>query len=135
MNGLSAVTDLAKYIQGELPDVKVFKFEKPVNYTGVFVCLNYLSVKYGPWANTSGIVNVNVHVPDKSSQLPDTKQLQTLAERVTALLPHRNTATEDDERELIIKGKWYCLESDSNLIKDTDGTHFINLRVQVTFTD
>ncbi len=135
MNGMTAVTALAKYIQAQLPDVRVFKYEKPVNYKGAYICLNYLAITYGAWANTSCIVNVNVHMPDFTSQQPDTKALQSLTERVAALLPHRNTTTEDDERELIISGTWYALESDSNLMKDTDDTHFVNLRVQATFTD
>lgn len=135
MNGTSAVTDLAKYIQANLPDIKVFKYKKPVSYAGAYICLNYLAVKYGQWANSTGIVNVNIHVPNFKNQQPDTKQLQTLTERVAALLPHRNAMTEDDGRELIINGTWYSLESDSGLIEDTDGTHFVNLRVQTTFTD
>lgn len=134
MNGTRAVTDLAVYIQKNVTDTKVFKYEKSVNYKGAYICVNKLPTSFGPMVNTSTILNVNVHVPDKIDQRPDTKTLEELTEKVAALIPFRNSSTEDDERELIIHGAWFAIESDSNMMADTDGTHFINLRVQVTFT-
>lgn len=135
MNGMQAVTELAVYLSKNISDIEVFKFERPTNYALSYICLNYLPINYGQWVNTTGIVNVNVHVPDFADGTPDTKQLQEIAERVMALIPKRNSATEDDESELIINHHWYYLETDSNCIGDKDKTHFINLRVQVTFTE
>lgn len=134
MNGTRAVTDLAVYIQKNVTDTKVFKYEKSVSYKGAYICVNKLPTSFGSAVNTSTILNVNVHVPDKIDQRPDTKALEELTEKVAALIPFRNSSTEDDERELIIHGAWFAIESDSNMMADTDGTHFINLRVQVTFT-
>lgn len=135
MNGMQAVTDLALYLSKKINDVAVFKIEKPVNYTLPYICLNYLSILYGSWVNTSCIVNVNIHVPDLNNGMPDTLKLQQISQSVMELIPPKNTTTEDDERELIINGSWYHLEADSNCIKDVDNTHFVNFRVQVTFTN
>ncbi len=135
MNGMQAVTELAVYLSKNLSDIEVFKFERPTNYSLPYICLNYLPINYGQWVNTTGIVNVNVHVPDFADGMPDTKKLQEIAERVIGLLPKHNSSTEDDDTELIINHHWYNLETDSNCIGDNDKTHFINLRVQVTFTE
>lgn len=130
---MQAVTDLSKYIAKNIDDIKVFKFEKPTNFEGDYICLNYLNISYGRIVNTSCIVNVNLHASDMTNGQPDTKKMQDMSERILSLIPFRNIDTEDDERELIIGRAWYNIESDSNCIKDTDGTHFINIRVQVTF--
>lgn len=135
MNGMQAVTELAVYISRNISDIEVFKIKRPTNYALPYICLNYLSINYGQWVNATGIVNVNVHVPDLDDGSPDTEPLQELAERVMELIPKRNSTTEDDEAELIINHHWYYLETDSNCIGDKDKTHFINLRVQVIFTD
>lgn len=135
MKGIQAVTDLAVYIQRNVPDTKVFKYEKSVNYKGNYICVNKLPTAFGSMVNDTTILNVNVHVQDKTDQRPDTKALEELTQKVAALIPYKNVSTEDDERELIVHGAWFAIESDSNLLKDTDGTHFINLRIQVTFTN
>lgn len=135
MNGMQAVTDLSKYISKNIDDIQVFKIEKPTNFEGNYICLNYLNISYGRAVNTSCIVNVNLHARDMTNSQPDTEKLQRMSERIFSLIPCRNIDTEDDERELIIGGAWYNIESDSNCIKDNDGTHFINIRVQVTFTN
>lgn len=135
MNGMQAVTELAIYLSKNISDIEIFKFKKPTNYALPYICLNYLPINYGQWVNSTGVVNVNIHVPDLESELPDTKKLQEIAERVMGLIPKRNSTTEDDEAELIINHHWYYLEADSNCIGDNDKTHFINLRIQVTFTE
>lgn len=135
MNGMQAVTDLSKYISKNIDDIQVFKIEKPTNFEGDCICLNYLNISYGRAVNTSCIVNVNLHARDMTNSQPDTEKLQRMSERIFSLIPCRNIDTEDDERELIIGGACYNIESDSNCIKDNDGTHFINIRVQVTFTN
>jgi hypothetical protein len=132
MIGSQAVTDLAVYIRKNV-EVEVFKYEKPEGFKGSYICVNKLPTSFGDGVNTSTIVNVNVHVHDLSDQRPDTKNLETLSDKVAALIPTRNASLEDDDNQLIINGCWFELESDSNFIKDTDGTHFVNLRIQVTF--
>lgn len=132
MIGSQAVTDLAVYIRKNV-DVEVFKYEKPEGFKGSYICVNKLPTSFGNGVNTSTIVNVNVHVLDLSDQRPDTKALENLSDKVAALIPTRNASLEDDDNQLIINGCWFELESDSNFIKDTDGTHFVNLRIQVTF--
>lgn len=132
---MQAVTDLSKYISKNIDDIQVFKIEKHTNFEGDYICLNYLNISYGRAVNTSCIVNVNLHARDMTNSQPDMEKLQRMSERIFSLIPCRNIDTEDDERELIIGGAWYNIESDSNCIKDNDGTHFINIRVQVTFTN
>ena len=134
MIGSQAVTDLAVYIRKNV-EVDVFKYEKPEGFKGSYICVNKLPTSYGNGVNTSTIVNVNVHVPDLSDQRPDTKALEALSDKVASLIPTRNASIEDDDQQLIINGSWFDLESDSNFLKDTDGTHFVNLRIQVTFVN
>ena len=132
MTGSEAVTTLALYISGEIKDTRVFKYEKPANFRGAYIALNQLAFQYGAAVNSSGIVNVNIHVPDLTDGQPDTRSLQALTDRVRALLPTRNDDTED-ETGIALGGAFYSLDADSNPMADTDGTHFVNIRVRVLF--
>ncbi len=132
MTGMEAVTALAVYISGEITDTRVFKYEKPANFRGAYIALNHLAFQYGAAVNTSGIVNVNIHVPALTDGQPDTKSLQSLADRVRALLPVREDDTEDGTG-IALNGAFFSLDADSSPMADTDGTHFVNLRVRVLF--
>lgn len=132
MNGMAAVTALAVHISGVIKDTRVFKYEKPTNYRGAYIALNHLAFQYGAGVNTSGVVNVNIHVPDLTDGQPDTRSLQVLADRIRAIIPERDESTEDGAG-LRIGSAFYALDGDSSPMSDTDGTHFANLRVRVTF--
>lgn len=132
-NGLQSVEDLAVYIQKNV-DVRVFKFKKDTSLKNEpYICLNNLSFSYGNWVNRYGIINVNVHYPNNTDGSPRTEEINRLVEDIYNLIPTKNSETEDDENILLIKGCFYEIESDSNCMEDTDDTHFVNIRVCVTF--
>lgn len=103
MNGMQAVTNLSEYIAKNIVDIKVFKFEKPTNFEGDYICLNYLNISYGRAVNTSCIVNVNLHATDMTDSQPDTKKLQSISERIFSLVPCRNRTKLNQIKQSITK--------------------------------
>lgn len=134
MNEMAAVTAMAVYLHEHIAGIAVFKYKKPTNYHGEYICVNSLPVTYGKTINDTGIVNVNVHIPDQEDESIDTIRLDEVASMVDALLPHENTDTEDSS-ELIIEKFGFTLLSGSNCIEDNDRTHFINFRIKYNFLD
>ena len=54
-------------------------------------------------------------------------------ENVCNLIPYTNEMTETEDQPLMVDGIAYSISSDSNVMKDNDETHFINLRIKVQF--
>lgn len=132
MNGLKAVTDLAVYLSKNTT-VKVFKHEKKTGFTGEYIVVNSLPFAFGKVVNDDNVLNLNIHVPDQKSGEVDSKRLGEIYAEVAGFIPTQND-TEDTDG-LLLDGSYYSISSDSNPIKDTDGTHFINLIIKVKFND
>lgn len=132
MSGLEAVTDLAVYLaKGQT--VKVFKHEKKTGFTGEYIVVNSLPFAFGKVVNDVNVLNVNIHVPDLSSGEVASKRLGEIYNTITTLIPTQND--NEDSGFLLLNGVYYAISSDSNPIRDTDGTHFINLIVDINFND
>ena len=119
MNGQQAVTAVAKMIAEAGMGVSVFKYEKPPKFKGEYIVVNQLT--FGRSAFQQSYVNVNIHVPDTASKEPNTRRIGALTEMVEPLF--RNT---------LYDGAYYNIDSDS-FFPDNDGTHYQNLRIQVTY--
>ena len=128
MNGLQAVTDLSVYLANNT-DIKVFKYEKQAGYVGDYIVVNSLPFSFGSAAD--GTLNANIHIADLGNGLPNTKRAYEVATIIFRIIP-RYSFTEDSDW-LEINSSYYAIESDSNLIKDEDNTHFINLKIKVLF--
>jgi len=130
MNGAAAVTAMAKYLAGA-QDVPVFKYEKAPKTTGEYIVVNSLPFSYGSHPNTKNIINVNVHVPDLQTTQANTARLTELAQVIESLIPVNSSYEEDTM--LSLNDAAFCIANDSNMMADTDGTHFINFKINVIF--
>lgn len=134
MNEMEAVTRMAVYLKSKLPSANIYKYKKPTSFQGEYIGVNSLPITYGKTINETGIVNVNIHVPNFPDESPNTIRLNEFASQVDALIPHENADTEDSEGLML--GRYeFSLLSGSNCIEDRDDTHFINFRVRYTFID
>lgn len=130
-NSIDVVTSLCRYLKRQ-SDFKVFAYEKDENYRGDYIAVNSLSVNYGKWAD-SNLINLNIHAQDNSSGSLNKESLSRIYENVCNLIPYTNEMTETEDQPLIVDGIAYSISSDSNVMKDNDETHFINLRIKVQF--
>lgn len=119
MNGQEAVTAVARMIADADTGVRVFKYEKPPKFKGEYIVVNQLS--FGRSDFQQSYINVNIHVPNTALKEPDTRRIGELTAMVEPLF-----------RESLYEGAYYDIESDS-FYPDDDGTHYQNLRIQVTY--
>lgn len=128
MNGLKAVQDLALFLH-KRQKVKVFKFEKLVNFSGEYIVVNHMPFIYGRAVNDSNILNVNIHVPKLSSGNADILRLTEIYSDICFLLPF------DMEQEeivgLLIGDSYYSITTVSQPMEDVDGTYFLNVKVKL----
>ena len=104
--------------------IRAYKYEKGVNEKGEYITVNSL-----PFTHDSnignGTVNVNVHEPrTKSNEVPS-KRLEKVCNQVIALFP----------KETMIDGISYSFHCDSQPMEDNDRTYFVNLKIEVVYTD
>lgn len=130
-NSIDVVTSLCRYLKQQ-SDFKVFAYKKDENYRGDYIAVNSLSVNYGKWAD-SNLINLNIHAQDNSSGSLNKESLSRMYENVCNLIPYTNEMTETEDQPLMVDGIAYSISSDSNVMKDNDETHFINLRIKVQF--
>lgn len=130
MDGLQVVQDLALFLLDK-QEVQVFKFEKPVNFSGEYIVVNHLPFIYGNVVNDSNVLNVNIHVPKLSSGNADVARLTELCNEIYSLIPFN--VEQEEEIGVEINSSYYVITSTSNPMEDTDDTYFINLKVKVIF--
>lgn len=132
MLGDKAVTEVVRHIVTNL-DVSdeshgnppAYKYERPQKQEGEYIVVNHL-----PFVRRrvveEGIVNVNIHVPVLSSNLPDIKRLATIVEAIVDLFPEETYLGDE---------AYYEFLSDSRPTPDEDRTYYVNLQIQVTFNN
>lgn len=130
MNGIQAVTDLAVYLSKNT-EIKVFKYEKQTGFNGEYLVVNSLSFSFGSAFNSQGTLNLNIHVPDLGIGLPNTKRISEIEDVIMGLIPV--SLDIEDAQPLEIDGAFYQIESDSNIMSDSDNTHFVNIVIKVMF--
>jgi hypothetical protein len=138
MNATEAVEALAIYLREQFSlaldedaAVPVFKFEKQtaLNAESCYVCVNALPFSAGYARNT---VNVNIHAPALPSGEPDTLRLQPLQKIFERVVPRHVEAIENQDEYLMLGGAEFSRICDSQPMKDTDNTFFINNKVKVS---
>ena len=133
MLGDMAVTAVVKRINdaktgnGLLKDFEgsAYKYERPASTEGEYIVVNHLPFVHRKSVE-EGTVNVNIHVPVLNVNLPDVKRLAELTSAVVELFP---------EGTVIDDLAYYEFYSDSRPTLDEDQTYYVNLQLNVTFTN
>jgi hypothetical protein len=128
--GDEAVSALYIYLNKNIKAIgikegRIFKYEIPDDLpTGDYIAINHL-----PFVNSEvineGVVNMNIHCPKTSKNLPDTKRLVDIEKKVLALVMDG----------IYLDGCYFALFSDSRPTRDNDGTYYINLKFTVTYNN
>lgn len=128
MTGDKAVKEVVKLLNGaNLPDFsgRAYYYERPEVMRGEYIVVNHMPFVHRR-PSEEGIVNINVHVPDKTSNEPDSKRLSVLTDAIIALFDPRGT---------YLNGSYYEFYADSRPIEENDKTHFVNLQILVRFNN
>nr|DAG12231.1 MAG TPA: hypothetical protein [Caudoviricetes sp.] len=128
--GDEAVSALYIYLNKNIKAIgikegRIFKYEIPDDLpTGDYIAINHL-----PFVNSEvineGVVNMNIHCPKTSKNLPDTKRLVDIEKKVLALVMDG----------IYLDGCYFALFSDSRPTRDNDDTYYINLKFTVTYNN
>lgn len=128
--GDEAVSALYIYLNKNIKAIgikegRIFKYEIPDDLpTGDYIAINHL-----PFVNSEvineGVVNMNIHCPKTSKNLPDTKRLVDIEKKVLALVMDG----------IYLDGCYFALFCDSRPTRDNDGTYYINLKFTVTYNN
>lgn len=105
--------------------IRAYKYEKGTDETGEYIAVNSLPFTHGTNNIESGVVNINVHVPQLASEGIPTQRLDEICEEIIALFP----------KDTLINGAYYNYFCDSRPISDNDETYFVNLQIKVTYLD
>lgn len=132
MNGLQAVQDLALFLNKK-QKVKVFKFEKMVNFSNEYIVVNHLPFVYNRAVNDSNVLNVNIHVPALSSGNADVIRLTEIFNDISEIIPFESE--QEDSVGVRIKGSYYSITSVSQPMEDIDKTYFLNIKVKIVIND
>lgn len=142
ISGDTLVTELALCIKERLSctvdeyeetGANVYKYRKPTNYKGEYICVNHLPLSFGKSLNDLNYLNVNIHVPETKSGAIPTPRLEALLERILEFLPL--ACGDEIDESLLLNGHLYSVESVSQPMDEDDSTWFYNLRVKVIFTN
>ena len=126
MTGSKAVTAVWKVLNEALGSetLRIFKSWKQEDWRGEYISLHSLPfVIDGPVEK--GIVNANIHVPKTATNEPDITRMDELVERVIELFPQYT----------LIDGAYYEYLCDSNPVADSDGTFYINTKINVRYNN
>lgn len=104
---------------------RVFYYEKPAKVSGEYIVVNHLPFRHRN-AVEEGTVNVNIHVPRRSTGEPNSRRLSELSEELIALF---------DPRGSYLCGAYFKYFADSRPIEENDGTYFVNLQFTVTYNN
>lgn len=132
MNGLQAVQDLALFLNKK-QKVKVFKFEKIVNFSDEYIVVNHLPFVYNRAVNDSNVLNVNIHVPALSSGNADVIRLTEIFNNISEIIPFESE--QEDSVGVRIKDSYYSITSVSQPMEDIDKTYFLNIKVKIVIND
>ena len=128
--GDTAVTALFKYLNENVERIgieekRIFKYEIPEKLAiGDYIAINHLPFVYSDAVN-EGVVNLNIHCPKTSSNLPDTKKLSDYSEKILSLFG-------DDT---YLGGCYFDFYSISRPTRDGDNTYYVNMKFNVTFNN
>ena len=128
--GDKAVTALYKYLNENVERIgieekRIFKYEIPEKLAiGDYIAINHLPFVYSDAVN-EGVVNLNIHCPKTSSNLPNTKKLSDYSEKILSLFV-------DDT---YLGGCYFDFYSISRPTRDGDNTYYVNMKFNVTYNN
>ena len=128
--GDDAVSAMYKYLNSNIENLgiqkgRIFKYEIPEKLSaGDYIAINHLPFVYGEAIN-EGVVNVNIHCPKTSTNLPDSKKLLGITKKVLGLFNGEN----------YLGGCYFEFYSDSRPTRDNDDTYYVNIKFKVTYND
>ena len=133
------VEEVQKYLQDKInlsPDtsVKVYQYdEKSADDKGVYIAVNALPFVYGYALNDKNIVNVNLHIPDRSNNRYY-RSIGNVWRRWMLTVFPIEVGSEDDDM-LVLDKAAYSVSVVSAPVSDADNTHYINFKLKVRFTN
>jgi len=133
------VEEIQRYLQKEIansPDksVKVYQYdEKAADDKGVYISVNALPFVYGYALNDKNIVNVNLHIPDRSNNRYYRSVANKWRDWMQTVLPVEGGCEEDEM--LLLKKAAYSITNIGAPLSDIDNTHYINFKLTVRFTN
>lgn len=128
--GDEAVSALYKYLNENVEKLsiqkgRIFKYEIPENLTaGDYIAINHLPFVYSEVVN-EGMVNVNIHCPKLSSNLPNVARLLGITKKILGLF----------DGETYLGGCYFEFYSDSRPTLDNDNTYYVNIKYKVTYNN
>lgn len=129
--GDEAVTEMYKYLDAKVEDLgvekgRIYRYERPEKIDRV----SYIAINHLPFVRRDvieeGIINVNVHVPKTSSNMPNSVKLQSIARAIVAPF---------DDNDLRLGKFIFEFYADSRPTLDNDDTYYINLKFNVIFNN
>lgn len=128
--GDTAVTALFKYLNENVEIIgiegkRIFKYEIPEKLDiGDYIAINHLPFVYSDAVN-EGVVNLNIHCPKTSSNLPNTKKLSDYSEKILSLFVDGT----------YLGGCYFEFYSISRPTRDGDNTYYVNIKFNVTYNN
>lgn len=128
--GDKAVTALYKYLNENVERIgieekRIFKYEIPEKLAiGDYIAINHLPFVYGDAIN-EGVVNLNIHCPKTSSNLPNIKKLSDYSEKILSLFGDVT----------YLGGCYFDFYSISRPTRDSDNTYYIIMKFNVTYNN
>nr|DAG42056.1 MAG TPA: hypothetical protein [Caudoviricetes sp.] len=128
--GDKAVTELYKYLNENIESIgikegRIFKYEIPEKLSvGDYIAINHLPFVYGDVVN-EGVVNLNIHCPKTSFNLPNIKKLSDYSEKILSLFRHST----------YLGGCYFDFYSISRPTRDSDNTYYVNMKFNVTYNN
>ena len=128
--GDTAVTALFKYLNENVERIGIeekciFKYEIPEKLAiGDYIAINHLPFFYNDAIN-EGIVNLNIHCPKTSSNLPNIKKLSDYSEKILSLFGDGT----------YLGGCYFDFYSISRPTRDSDNTYYVNMKFNVTYNN
>ena len=128
--GDKAVTALYKYLNENIERIgieekRIFKYEIHEKLAiGDYIAINHLPFVYSDAVN-EGVVNLNIHCPKTSSNLPNTKKLSDYSEKILSLFVDGT----------YLGGCYFDFYSISRPTRDGDNTYYVNMKFNVTFNN
>lgn len=127
------VTELAKHLK-TATSLNVYKYEdKPKETSGEYIAVNNLPFVYGYAVNDVNILNVNLHVPELEYEQRPATALNALVATILNIIPLQSDS--EDFTPLVINNHYYSVRNISQPMKDNDRTYFVNMQVNVTFSN
>lgn len=127
MNANKAVEAISELLESRITELPIIRYEKGKKVTGDYICVNALQVVYQNAVGTL-FCNINLHFKDDIKGEPRTGEIFQLVEVI---------AGEGGvfEEPVYKNGNWYTLYSTSGLSRDTDNTHYVNIQIEVKFSN